>query len=103
MLELTTLNSRTVYKRMIHNPLHIINSQLNANSSSIKTDLSFLQAPQASGCNCVNIQQKSPEWLEIRAKKIVGFYEGFRVLNLLGFYGKTKFETTWNIVKNGTA
>ena len=35
----------------------------------------------------------------------MGFYdkEGFGVLNLLGFYGKTKFETTWNIVKNGTA
>ena len=105
MLELTTLNSRTVYKGMIHNPLHIINSQLNANSSSIKIDLNFLEAPLASGCNCVNIQQKSPEWLEIRTKKIVGFYdkEGFGVLNLLGFYGKTKFETTWNIVKNGTA
>ena len=42
---------------------------------------------------------KTPEWLEVRQKKITGS----RLPDLLGFYGKTKFERTWNIVKNGTA
>ena len=66
-LEATILNSNTVYKGMMDNPLHFkINSQLNANASIIKIDLSFLEAPQPSGDNCVNVQQNSPEWLEIR-------------------------------------
>ena len=52
---------------MMDNPLHFkINSQLNANASIIKIDLSFLEAPQPNGDNCVNVQQNSPEWLEIR-------------------------------------
>ena len=51
---------------MVDNPLHIkINSQLNANSSAIKIDLHFLEAPQPNGDNYVNVQQNSPEWVEI--------------------------------------
>ena len=85
---------------MVDNPLHIkINSQLNANASIIKIDLSFLEPPQTSGDNYVNVQQNSPEWQEIRRNKVTGN----RLPALLGFYGKTKFEMTWNIVKNGTA
>ena len=49
ILEVTILNSNTVYKGMVDNPLHIkINSQLNANASIIKIDLSFLEGPQPS-------------------------------------------------------
>ena len=85
---------------MVDNPLHIkINSQLNANASIIKIVLSFLEAPQPSGDNYVNVQQNSPEWLEIRQNKLTGS----RLPALLSFYGKTQFEMTWNIVKNGTA
>ena len=85
---------------MVDNPLQIkINSQLNANASINKIDLSFLEAPQPSGDNYVNVQQNSPEWLEIRQNKV----RGSRLPALLGFYGKTKFEMTWNVVKNGTA
>ena len=47
-LEVTIWNSNTFYKGMVDNPLHIkINSQLNANASIIKIDLSFLEAPQS--------------------------------------------------------
>ena len=84
---------------MVDNPLHIkINAQLNANASIIKIDVSFLETPQPSGDNYVNIQQNSPEWLEVRQNKVTGS----RLPALLGFYGKTKIEMTWNIVKNGT-
>ena len=84
---------------MVDNPLQIkINSQLNANASINKIDLSFLEAPQPSGDNYVNVQQNSPEWLEIRQNKVTGS----RLPALLGFYGKTKFEMTLNIVKIGT-
>ena len=84
---------------MVDNPLHIkINSQLNANASINKIDLSFLEAPQPSGDNYVTVQQNSPEWLEIRQNKVTGS----RLPALLGFYGKTKFEMTLNIVKIGT-
>ena len=94
------MNPNTVYKGMVDNPLHIkINSQLNANASIIQIDLSFLEAPQPSGDNYVNVQQNSPEWQEIRRNKVTGS----RLPALLGFYGKTKFEMTWNIAKNGTA
>ena len=49
ILEVTILNSNTVYKGMVDNPLYIkINSQLNANASIIKIDLSFLEGPQSS-------------------------------------------------------
>ena len=45
---------------MVDNPLHIkINSQLNANASIIKIDLSFQEAPQPSGDNYGNVQQLS--------------------------------------------
>ena len=99
-LEVTILNSSTVYKGMVDNPLHIkINSQLNANASTIKIDLIFLQAPQPSGDDYVNVQQNSPERLEIKQKKVTGS----PLPAVLGFYGKTKFQMTWNIVKNGTA
>ena len=85
---------------MVDNPLHIkINSQLNANAGIIKIDLSFLEAPQPSGDSYVNVQQNSPEWLEIKRDKVTGS----RLPALLAFYGKTKFEMTLNIVKNGTA
>ena len=98
-LEITILNSDTVYKGMVDNPLHIkINSQLNANASIIQIDLSFLEAPQPSGDNYVNVEQNSPEWQEIRRNKVTGS----RLPALLGFYGKTKFEMTLNIVKIGT-
>ena len=98
-LEVTILYSNKVYKGMVDNPLHIeINAQLNANASIIKTDVSFLETPQPSGDNYVNIQQNSPEWLEVRRNKVTGS----RLPALLGFYGKTKFEMTWNIIKNGT-
>ena len=83
--EATILSSNTVYKGMVDNPLHIkINSQLNANSSIIKIDLSFLEAPQPSGDNYVNAQQNYPEWPEIRRNKVTGS----RLPTLLGFYGK---------------
>ena len=60
-LEVTILNSNTVYKGMLDNPLHIkINSQLNANASIIKIDLSFQEARQPSGDNYGNVQQNSP-------------------------------------------
>ena len=40
---------------MVDNPLHIkVNSQLNANARTIKTEMSFLTAPQPSGDNYVN-------------------------------------------------
>ena len=98
-LEVTIWNSNTFYKGMVDNPLHIkINSQLNANASIIQIDLSFLEAPQPSGDNYVNVEQNSPEWQEIRRNKVTGS----RLPALLGFYGKTKFEMTWNVVKNGT-
>ena len=65
------MNSNSVYKGMVDNPLHIkINSQLNANASIIKIDLSFLEAPQPSGDNYVNVHQNSPEWLEIKRNKV---------------------------------
>ena len=81
---------------MVDNPLHIkINSQLNANAGIIKINLSFLEAPQPSGDNYVNVQQNSPEWLEIKRNKVTGS----RLPALLAFYGKTKFEMTSNIVK----
>ena len=50
-----------VYKGMVDNHLDIkINSQLNANAIIIKIDLSFLEGPQPSGNNYVNVQQTSP-------------------------------------------
>ena len=59
-LEVTILNLNTAYKGMVDNPLHIkINSQLNANASIIKIDLSFQEAPQPSGDNYGNVQQLS--------------------------------------------
>ena len=70
---------------MVDNPLHIkIKSQLNTNSSIIKIDLTFLEAPQPSGDNYVNAQQNYPEWPEIRRDKVTGS----RLPTLLGFYGK---------------
>ena len=46
---------------MVDNHLDIkINSQLNANAIMIKIDLSFLEGPQPSGNNYVNVQQTSP-------------------------------------------
>ena len=84
---------------MVDNPLHIkVNSQLNANASTIKIEMSFLTAPQPSGDNYVNDQQNSPGLLEIMWK-----VTGSRLQALLGFYGKTTFEMTWNIVKSKTA
>ena len=66
-IEVTILNSNTGCKGMVDNPLHIkLNSQLNANASTIKIDLSFPEAPQPSGDDYVNVQKNSPEWLEIR-------------------------------------
>ena len=65
------MNPNTVYKGMVDNPLLIkINSQLNANAGIIKIDLSFLEAP--SGNSYVNVQQNSPEWLEIERDKVTG-------------------------------
>ena len=59
-LEVTILNSNTVCKGMVDDPLHIkINSQLNANASIIKIDLSFQEAPQPSSDNYGNVQQNS--------------------------------------------
>ena len=46
---------------MVDNPLHIKKiSQLNANARAIKIDLSFLEAPQPSDDNYINIQENSP-------------------------------------------
>ena len=45
---------------MVDNPLQL-NSQLNANATTIKIDLTFLKAPQLSGDNYVNVQQNSTE------------------------------------------
>ena len=54
------MNLNTAYKGMVDNPLHIkINSELNANASIIKIDLSFQEAPQPSGDNYGNVQQLS--------------------------------------------
>ena len=91
----TILNSNTVYKGIVDNPLHInINLKLNANASAVKIGLIFLEASQTSDDNYVNVLENSPEGLEIRQKKVTGS----RLPNLLGFYGKTKFAMTW---KNG--
>ena len=79
------MNSNSVYKGMVDNPLHIkINSQLNANASIIKIDLSFLESPQPSGDNYVNVHQNSPEWLEIKRNKVTES----RLRALLGFMVK---------------
>ena len=98
-LELTFLNSNTVYKAILDHPLQIkINSQLNADASTIKVDVSFLEPSKPSGDDYVNVQQNFPEWLEMRRNKV----KESRLLALLGFYGKKKFEMTWNIAKSGT-
>ena len=66
-LELTFLNSNTVYKAILDHPLQIkINSQLNADASTIKVDVSFLEPSKPSGDDYVNVQQNFPEWLEMR-------------------------------------
>ena len=65
------MSSNAVYKGIVNNPFQIkINSQLNANASTIKIDLRFLEAPQPSSDNYKNVQQNSPEWPEIKRKMI---------------------------------
>ena len=65
------MSSSAVYKGIVNNPFHSkINSQLNANASTIKIDLRFLEAPQPSSDNYKNVQQNSPEWPEIKRKMI---------------------------------
>ena len=66
IIQQNTLELTTIYKEMVDNHLCIqINSQLHANVSNIMIDLRFLEAPQPSNDNYVNVQQNSREWIEI--------------------------------------
>lgn len=66
-------------------------------TKEIKIDVSFLQAPKPTASNYIETAQNTPEWLEIRKFRITGS----RVPVLLGLKGKKKFDSYWDIVKNG--
>lgn len=75
-----------------------IKKHLNENCSSVKIDLSFLEAPTPTGSKYINCVQKSPNWHIARKHKITGS----RIPALLGLYGNNRFEKYWDIVRHGT-
>ena len=66
-------------------------------TKEIKIDTSFLKAPKPTASNYIDTEQNSAEWLDIRKFRITGS----RVPVLLGLKGKKKFDSYWDIVKNG--
>ena len=79
-------------------PLHNeINCQINKNTETVKLGLNFLAAPKSSWDNYVNVTQNSPEWFSVRKYKITGS----RLPSLIGLSGKSKFDLTWEVVKEG--
>ena len=74
-----------------------INDQINAGTNPIEINLSNLSPTQHLSSNHVSVKQNSEEWLNLRKNKITGS----RIGNLLGMFGKTKFEIYWNIVHKG--
>ena len=63
----------------------------------MKIDLRFLEAPKPCGYNYENVYQNTEEWQRLRNYKVTGS----RLPALLGLYGGTKYNNTWDIVKNG--
>ena len=74
-----------------------INFQMKNESSIVKMDLCFLEAPKPCGSNYIDVPQNSLEWQEIRKNTITAS----RLPSLLGLHGKSKYEEMWAIVKNG--
>ena len=92
----------TVYSNITSrsNKLHIsINSQLSSpHTTTINVDLCFLDGPKPFGTNYINIEQNTELWHKQRRFKVTGS----RLPALLGIYGKTKFDSVWDVVLNGT-
>ena len=79
-------------------PLHNeINCEINQNVEIVKLDLNFLEAPKPSEDNYVNVTQNSPEWFSVRKYKVTGS----RLPSFIGLSGKSKFDLTWEVVKEG--
>ena len=50
-----------------------------------------------SGDSYVNVTHNSPEWFSVRKYKVTGS----RLPSLIGLSGKSKFDLTWEVVKEG--
>ena len=97
-LQINIVNSCTVYEGLSNIPSHNeINNKLDSKEKIIKIDLSFLEAPKSYGDNYENVSQNTQKWLDLRRNKVTGS----RLPALLGFYGKSKFDSIWSIVRNG--
>ena len=99
-LPLVLEKSCTIYQnvRIDSKELHSeINNQIVSGESIIKIDISFLHAPKPYGTNYIHLDQNSENWNTYRKFKITAS----RLPALLGFYGKTKYNSVWDVVKNG--
>lgn len=87
-----------VYANVNTNFIENIKSQINTNIKEITVDITYLEAPIPNSTNYINVAQNSKLWHSTRRFKITGS----RLPALLGFYGKQKFNSYWNIVENGS-
>ena len=69
--------------------------QLSEGKGIIEIDLSFLEGPNPSGENYIDVLQRSAEWHSTRKHRITGS----RIAALLGFDGKNKYDDMWNVVR----
>ena len=72
-----------------------ITCQINQKVEVVKLDLNFLEAPNQSGNNYVNVTQNSPEWFSVRKYKVTVTC----LPSLSGLLGKSKFCLIWEVVK----